>query len=159
MPNQVPFNITEADHAAIQTSIQTLQTKLLPHLATLSPDDRMELPKMGDKTVGFVLKTQEYCKQNPDLAPQFLDLEGLDTGVKAFEEIRAIYLPLLQITDSLRDSMLLAGSEAYSASLQFYNSVKQAAKSRVQRAETIYTDLAAKFPRRTKKDQQIAPLN
>ncbi len=157
MPNKVPFNIIEEDLAAIQGSIQTLQTKLLPHLATLSRDERHELPKMGDKTVGFVLKTQEYCKQNPDLAPQFLDLEGLNTGVKAFEQIRAIYQPLLQITDSLRDSLLLAGSEAYSTSLQFYNSVKQATKSKVQKAETIYTDLAARFPGRPKKDEPIAP--
>ncbi len=159
MPNKVPFNITEADLADIQTSIQTLQTKLLPHLATLSPGERKEMPKMGDKTVGFVLKTQEYCKQNPDLAPQFLDLDGLNTGVKAFEQIRAIYQPLLQITDSLWDSVLLSGSEAYMASLQFYNSVKQATKSKVQKAETIYTDLAARFPGRPKKDESTPPVS
>lgn len=151
MPNKVPFNITEEDRAAIDMSIQTLQTKLLPHLATLSPIERKEMPKMGDKTVGFVLKTQEYCKQNPDLAPGFLDFNKLNTGINAFEQIRAIYQPLLQITDSLWDSLLLSGSEAYSASLMFYNSVKQATKSKIQKAETIYTDLVARFPGRPKK--------
>lgn len=149
--NKVPFNITEEDLAAIQESIQTLQTKLLPHLATLSPAERKDMPKMGNKTVGFVLKTQEYFKQNPDLAPQFLDVDELNTGVKAFEHIRAIYLPLLQINDALWDSLLLSGSEAYTASLKFYNSVKHATKSKVQKAETIYTDLAVRFPGRPKK--------
>jgi hypothetical protein len=57
-----------------------------------------------------------------------------------------MYQPLLQITDSLWNSMLLSGSETYSASLMFYNSIKNATKSKVQKAETIYNDLSAHLP-------------
>ncbi|HBF35995.1 MAG TPA: hypothetical protein DDW50_01590, partial [Firmicutes bacterium] len=63
--NNPALSITDTDLAAITASIQTLQTKLLPALATLSPDERKGLPKMGDKTVSFVQKAVEYCKQNP----------------------------------------------------------------------------------------------
>jgi hypothetical protein len=37
-------------------------------------------------------------------------------------------------------------------SLMFYNSVKHAAKSKIQKAETIYNDLVPRFPGRPKKD-------
>jgi hypothetical protein len=53
-PNLVSLNISEADLAEFKASINTLSTKLLPHLITLSPEERQELPKMGDKTVSFV---------------------------------------------------------------------------------------------------------
>jgi hypothetical protein len=120
--NQISLTIPEADLTEITASINTLRTKLLPYLKTLSPEERQELPKMGDKTVSFVQKTVEYCRQNSDLVPQFLDVNELAVDVKTVEAIRALYQPLLQITDSLSDTMTLAGSEAYMASLMFYSS-------------------------------------
>jgi hypothetical protein len=154
--NKVSINIAAEDSVAIQESIKTLQTKLLPYLVTLSPIERKELPKMGDKTVSFVQKTQEYCKQNPELVPQFLDVNALNTNIEAFEQIRSMYQPLLQITDSLWGTMILSGSEAYLDSLKFYNSAKNATKSKTQKAETIYNDLASRFPGRSKKNVPVA---
>jgi hypothetical protein len=150
-PNLVSFNISEADMAEIKASIETLRAKLLPHLKTLSPDERHELPKMGDKTVSFVQKTLEHCRQNSDLVPQFLNVDELAADVRAVETLRALHQPLEQINDALSDTIILSGSEAYSGSLLFYNSTKNAAKSKIQKAETIYNDLSARFPGRTKK--------
>lgn len=157
MPNKVQFNISEADLAAINGSIETLRTKILPHLPTLSAVERKELPKMGNKSVSFVLKSNEYCKQNPELVPPFLDAAGLDFNVNVFETVRSLYQLLSQVTDLLWGTMILAGSEAYSASLLFYNSVKSAKRSKVQKAETILADLAARFPKRSKKDETDEP--
>jgi hypothetical protein len=151
--NQISLTIPEADLTEITASINTLRTKLLPYLKTLSPEERQELPKMGDKTVSFVQKTVEYCRQNSDLVPQFLDVNELAVDVKTVEAIRALYQPLLQITDSLSDTMTLAGSEAYMASLMFYSSAKNAMRSKVQKAETIYNDLQARFPGRPRKEE------
>ncbi len=150
--NRISISFGAEDFDDITAAILLLQKKLLPYLVTLSPAERRELPKMGDKTVSFVQKSQEYCKQNPDLVPPFLDVNALNIDVTAFEQLRAMYQPLLQITDSLWDSMILSGSEAYSASLTFYNSIKRAAKAKIQKAETIYNDLMARFPGRGKKD-------
>jgi hypothetical protein len=46
--------------------------------------------------------------------------------------------------------MKLSESEAYTAALIFYNAAKNAAKSKVQKAETICNDLSAHFPRSKK---------
>ncbi|MHB8139634.1 MAG: hypothetical protein ACYDGO_14780 [Smithellaceae bacterium] len=110
------------------------------------------MPKMGDKTVAFVQKTLEYSLQNPELVPQFLNVDELAMDVHAVEAIRAMYEPLLQITEALSDTMTLSGSEAYSASLMFYNSTKNAMKSKIHKAETIYNDLSNRFPGRPKKE-------
>jgi hypothetical protein len=155
--NLASIKIAEADLTEINACITTLHAKLLPYLKTLSPEDRMELPKMGDKTVSFVQKTLEYCRQNPDLVPPFLDVNELAVDIRACVTIRSLYEPLLQITDSLSDTMLLSGSEAYSAALMFYSVVKNAMKSKIQKAETIYSDLSNRFPGRVKKEN--APVS
>ncbi len=154
--NLVSFDISEADLAEIKSCVTTLQTKLLPLLKTLSPEERQEMPKMGDKTVSFVQKTLEYCNQNPDLVPPFISTDELAVDVAAVETIRSIYQPLLQITESLSDTMTLSGSEAYSTALMFYSAVKNAMRSNIQKAGTIYNDLANRFPGRSRRMSQEA---
>ena len=118
----------------------------MPALRSLSPEDRRDLPKMGDKTVAFVTKACEHCETSPELAPQFLDLSEFKSDVAAVESLRKLHAPLVQITDSLSDTMLMAGSDAYAAALMFYGSVKSAKKSNVAKAGTIFDDLSSRFP-------------
>jgi hypothetical protein len=152
--NQIALQIAEKDLTEIKECIQKLQTVLMPYLKTLSPDDRAELPKMGNKTFSFVQKSLEYCRQNPDLVPQFLNVADFEVDLGGFETVRSLYQPLLQITDALADTMTLSGSEAYTAALIFYSAAKNAAKSKVPKAETICDDLSAHFPRNKKKTEK-----
>jgi hypothetical protein len=39
-----------------------------------------------DQTVSFVQKTVEYCQQNPDLVPPFLNVDELSVDVQAVVE-------------------------------------------------------------------------
>jgi hypothetical protein len=153
-PNLVSFNIPEADLAEIKGAIDVLVKKLLPHLKTLGPEERQELPKMGMKTMGFVQKGVEHCQQNPDMVPAYLNVDELVTDFKAVELIRSMYQPLLQVTEGLSDTMTLAGSEALSGVLIFYNAARYGKKSKVQKAETIYNDLRARYPGKSRKDEE-----
>jgi hypothetical protein len=150
--HQAPVKIPDADMTAIKGSIDTLKARLLPHLKTLSPEERRDILKMGDKTVPFVRKTLEHCRECPDLVPRFLDVNGLASEMSAFESIRTLLQPLLQLSAALRDTMILAGSEAYYAALSFYSSARNAMKSKVPKAKTIYSDLSNRFPGRPKKN-------
>jgi methyl coenzyme M reductase subunit C-like uncharacterized protein (methanogenesis marker protein 7) len=144
--NLITLNIPQNDIAEINKAIATLKTKLIPQLKAIKSEDRKELPKMGDKTVAFVSKALEHCTANPELAPQFLDVNEFKNDVHAVETLRSIYSPLEQIAEMLSDSMTLAGSDAYAAALMFYGSVKSAKKSNVAKAAPIYDDLANRFP-------------
>ena len=146
--NLISMEIPQQDLKAINEAVSTLRSKLLPHLKTLKPEDRIALPKMGDKTVAFVIKALEHCSANPELAPPFLNLQEFKEDFSSVEVLRSIYAPLVQITDSLSDSILLSGSDALSAALMFYNSVHYAHKSNVPKAGTIYKDLSERFPGR-----------
>ena len=148
--NLVSFELEEKSLAEVTAAIETLKTILLPHLKTLSADERHEMPKMGDRTVPFVQKALEYCKSNADIVPPFLDVDAFKTDVEAVVSLRSIYQPLLQVTDALNDTMLLSGSEAYTGALIYYQAAKSAAKSNISGAKNIYDDLSTRFPGRPK---------
>lgn len=146
--NLISLNLQQQDIAEINKAIATLKAKLVPQLKAMQSEERRELPKMGDKTVAFVSKALEHCTANPELAPQFLDMNEFRTDVNTIETLRSIHSPLEQLTELLSDSMTLAGSDAYAAALMFYGSVKNAKKSNVAKAGTIYDDLSSRFPAR-----------
>ncbi len=146
--NLITVSIPQNELTEIKKAIATLQTKLIPRLKAIGNEERRELPKMGDKTVAFVSKALEHCDANPELVPQFLDINEFKADIDTVETLRSLHSPIEQLEKLLSDSMILAGSDAYSAALMFYNSVKYAKKSNVAKAGNIYDDLASRFPAR-----------
>ena len=144
--NLISVNIPEADLKDCKAAIAVLKTKLMPYLQTLTPTERQEMPKMGEKSTSFVQKGLEYSLKNPDLVPSFLDLAALQTDVDAVLTLRDLTQDLNPITEALNDSMTLAGSEAYQGVLVFYTNAKNAMKVKAPNAATIYNDLSARFP-------------
>ena len=146
--NRVTLNISPTDEADIIAAIQTLQTKLLPYLITLTPSERQALPKMGDKTLAFVTKAAEFMAQNPNLVPSYVDVAELDVDLKAVAQLRGFHNQLFEFTKGLEDTMMQSGSEAYLAALSFYRAVKAAARVPVPNAENVYNELRVRFPGR-----------
>jgi hypothetical protein len=142
----ISLNIPAADLEEIKAAIAVLKTKLQPHLKDLTPQDRQELPKMGDKTSAFVQKALEYGQQYPDLVPSYLDLQAFAIDVQAIVLLREMAQGLVPLTDALEDSLMLSGSEAYQAALLFYNNAKNAAKAKMTNAASVAEDLSARFP-------------
>ena len=129
---------------------------LAPFLINLTPDERIQLPKMGDKSVPFVTKGAEYLRIPSTPAPPYLNPEDLDVDLNAFDTIRQIRQVVQPVADMLDDTMLLCGSEAYIAVLAFYTYLQGAAKMNVPGAKTIYEDLSTRFPRRHTKKETVA---
>ncbi|MFA6507546.1 MAG: hypothetical protein WCT14_15705 [Treponemataceae bacterium] len=142
----ISVDISEADMTEIRTAIGVLNSKLLPRLRTLSPQERQELPKMGDRTMAFVQKAAEHARLNKDLVPSFLDLNAMTIDVKAVQMLRELSSTLNPVHEALSDSIVLSGSEAYQGALVFYSSVKSAVKVKVPNAVAIYDDLSPRFP-------------
>lgn len=150
--NWVSLNISEKDLQEIKNAIQVLQNKLNPHLVGLTTEERKELPKMGDKSVVFVTKSAEYANQNAALVPQYVNMEELRKDIAAIEVLRQLQTPIEQLISRIDDTAMIAGSEAYRATLAFYNAIKGAAKAGVPNAQLIYDDLSQRFPGRGKKN-------
>jgi len=150
MENKVSVTISEEATTNINEAIKVI-IQNLPEMINLTQEERQVNLKMGDKTVAFVSKNLEYAKQNLRVIPAFLDMGEFEKDVIAVTELRKVLIPLQQMVEKLDDTTMQAGSEAYAASLIFYNAVKGAAKAGEPGMKTIYDDLKARFPGHTKK--------
>lgn len=151
--NLVSLTISKDELTEIRQAIAILEKILTPHLLELTKDEKEGLAKMGDKTVAFVTKATEHAEAKPALVPAFIDVAELRKDLQAIEVLRPLFNSLNQLSKSLEDTMTVAGSEAYTSALAFYQSVKVGAKMNVSGAQEIYNDLQARFPGRTKKKE------
>ncbi len=104
---------------------------------------------MSDKTAPFVSKVLDYVETKAQFAPSYLNVEELKTDLQVVAVLTQIFRPVEQIYENLNDTITQAGSEAYVASLAYYNSVKQAAKMNIPDAKTIFNDLKVRFEKET----------
>jgi hypothetical protein len=149
--NLISFKLTAEEEAKVEEAIGTLHSILLPKLKTLTPEERHEMAKMGDKTIAFVQKSFDYCKQNPDLVPPFIDVKEFEIDLNAVSTLNKFYKTISPLSDSIYDSIMLSGSEVYAPALMFYSVMKNAKANKVQKASSIYDDLSVRFPGRPKK--------
>jgi hypothetical protein len=146
--NRISLDIPDDDMQAVVAAIAVLEQKLVPHLVDLDPEDRRALPKMGPKTVDFVSATLDYVSADSSLKPAFVDLDEFTRDLAAVGALRKLQQPLGKIADMVEDSLLLSGSEAYTAALACYQGIKSAAKLNMPGAMVAAVDLADRFPRR-----------
>lgn len=130
--------------------IDDVYALLTPYLTSLKPDERMNMPKIGEKGLSFVEKSGELCRNNPKLRPAFLDMEDFQIDLADALALRSLLNKLHQLTNGIDDTMMLAGSEAYIASLVFYSAVANAAKNNVAGAKAVHAELKKRFPGRSK---------
>ena len=147
-PDLVSLNIPETDLKAIKDAFTVLRSKLMPHLTVLSPQDRSELPKMGEKSMAFVVKSGEYAGKFPDLVPSYLDVDALNVDVAALQVLRDLSQEITPIQQAIDDTLMAAGSEAYQGALMFYGNSRAAAKAKSPNAQAVYNDLSTRFPGR-----------
>lgn len=145
-PNRVSAEIPAAVITDVTTKLNEVRALLLPYLQALTPDERQALPKMSDKTIAFVSKTEAYTLSNPEFAPAFMEVHEFDLDFKLVQVLKPLLDICTQLCSNIEDTSMLGGSEAYVAALMYYNSVKLAAKTGQASAGPIYDDLSQRFP-------------
>lgn len=153
--NIISIQIPESDVKQVLEYLSKIQEILKPYLIALSPEERRQLLKMGDKTVSFVEKTLDYVKSNPEFVPAYMNVLEFEKDATAVKNLVSMLNPITQIEQGVDDTEMLAGSEAYTAALIYYNSVKQAAKNNIPNAAAIYDDLSKRFDGQGKKKAAI----
>jgi hypothetical protein len=153
--NNFELMLSDQDLNEIYAAVEILQTKLAPHLISLSADARRDMLKKGDKTYAFVNKAREYAELNPNLVPPFLDMRMFEADIRGEQILRNIAQHLTPLESNVDDSMMLCGSESYRAALLFYRSVKMAMDTGIPNAKSIYEDLAIRFPSRGRKSKVV----
>ncbi len=143
--NRVSAVLTAQDVTDILGSVAAIGAKL-PFLINLSPQERRELPKMGDKSIGFDDKCRAYMGSHPEFIPGFVDVAEVNKDRELRLQMMRFYAALIALTDKVDDTLQVVSSEAWMADLAYYQSVREAAKRGRAGAQSIYEDLQQRFP-------------
>lgn len=145
--NQISVEIPQQVLSEVNTKLQEIKDLLAPFMGSLTVDERKSLPKMSDKTVAFVTKVIEYTNSNPKFIPPMMDASEFKKDYRANQVLLPIHATSQQVSELMRDTIMLTGHEAYVQALYYYGSVKLAAKAGDSEAKIIQEDLSKRFPR------------
>ncbi|MDR1631564.1 MAG: hypothetical protein LBR97_01545 [Dysgonamonadaceae bacterium] len=116
-----------------------------PFANTFTPKDRTRLVGGGIKNLGFIETAHESALNNPQFIPPYLNMAEYNESILDFTRKRTLFTLLQQFAQQVSDSMLLASDASYHDALEYYNSVKEAARQRVPGAEAEYKLLSKYF--------------
>lgn len=142
--NLVDYQLPADDKQAIMDAVALVRSKL-PQLLSLSPEERTGGMQLGTKSLGHIEKIVDYMDQNPHLVPSYVDVAAFKRDVSLVRDLREILRVMEPLMQSLSDTATVAGFEAMSAGMAFYNAVKVAAKTNAPNAGVVYADLRERF--------------
>jgi hypothetical protein len=135
----------------VHTKLNEIKTLLKPYAVTLTPAERRNILKMGDKSLAFVEKAYEFAVENPEFVPPFLNMQEFKVDFDDAHGLWTVLNDALQVHEMIDDTTMVAGSEAYTAALVFYSSIKVAADKDITGAKAIYEELKKRFPGKKRK--------
>jgi hypothetical protein len=116
-----------------------------PFANTFTSKDRSRLVGGGIKNLGFIETAYESASTNPQFIPPYLDMNEYGESILDFTRKRTLFTLLQQFAQQVSDAMLLASDASYHDALEYYSSVKEAARQRVAGAEAEYKLLSKYF--------------
>ena len=151
--NQISIEIPQNVLTEVNQKLQECKTLLAPYLQALTLDEKQSIFKMGDKTVATVQKVKTYMDTNPEFIPAYMDTAEFLKDEAVVSALDPLGNLATQLASDIKDTMILAGSEAIVGALLYYGTTKEAAAKGIVTAQPIYDDLSQRFSRKSiKKD-------
>jgi hypothetical protein len=151
MENRISIEIPAKVTAEVLAKFREIETLLKPYTMMVPEEEKNSLLKLGDKTLPFVNKTVGYMDTASEYSPSYLDTAEFKRDNRALQALDQMYQPAVQVLKMIEDTRALAGNDAYSAALVYYNAIKQASLNGITKAKVIYEDLSQRFPGRPRK--------
>jgi len=142
--NRISATLTQQDIDDIKHHVQQIESKL-PFLVGLTTAERQRLPKIHRSNKIFVDDALRTAEENQSVIPDYVDIAELRKDLELYESLSKVLLPIQQLTEKLRDTQILAGSESYTSALVIYNMFQMAAKMGLPGMDTVVAQLAERF--------------
>ncbi|MGZ0077593.1 hypothetical protein [Methylomonas sp. TEB] len=145
--NLLSLTFTDAALAEIDAALNTLETHFAGFVS-LSPDQRRNILKMGDKTEAFCRQTMLLAAQNAQAIPPNLNMPEAQADMTSLDQLRPRLHRLRDLQARGDDTDMALGSDIYSFCLDAYASLKIAGKGAA--LETLRQAMAVRFNRGAK---------
>ena len=151
--NRISLRFDDADLVTIEEAIATLEQRFTG-LIGLTPDERRELTKMGDKSEAFCRQAVITLGKHPDVLPRNFDVDEYRADLAALDALRPLLARLQRVYDRMVDSEMALGSDLMVASLEGYAHLKVAGRG--DGLDTLKEALGARFNRKRRQEPEPA---
>jgi hypothetical protein len=145
--NLITLALSDADWTAVDGALTTLEEKLAG-LVDLTPQQRHDLGKMGDKSEAFCRQTVTVLTQNEDRVPPSFDLPELQGDLANLDKLRIRSTRVRQLMERIDDSEIALGSDVMSGSLEGYAMLKVSGLG--AGLDQLRQQMSARFNRKSK---------
>lgn len=151
------LDLTDADWTAVDAALDTLEAKLGAKLLDLTPAERKQLTKMGDKSEAFCRQVLIIGRQNAAKLPTdtATDLTAEEGDLSALDKLRPRLTRLTSLTEKADDSSIALGSDVMVFSLTLYGILK--ALGAGAGLDDLKAQMGARFARGPKAPKPAAP--
>lgn len=142
--NLIDVDFTADTLGGIDTALSQLETLLDPLIA-LTPEQRRQLNKMGDKSEAFCRLAMDVFSENPGVLSRNFDLDGFRRDLRTLDALRPRLLRIGKLQQHLQDSEMALGSDLMASALEGYAFLKVAGKG--EGLDNMRKMLSARFTR------------
>jgi hypothetical protein len=122
---------------AINNDLNRVRADLDEYAVHLRSLDRKRLNGVGVRRLGFIEAAYELALENPEYLPHYVTLEKWAQDHELFLYLRSLKTLSTQVTELLTNMEITAADIDYTNANEYYYPIREAAKRRVDGAETL----------------------
>jgi len=117
------LTVTAEAQQAVHAAIDTIETNLTG-LESLTFRERQRLATVGRHREQFVQRALQAGVSNTEILPRGLDLDALTLTQESRQRLSHIEARLLQLNQSIEDTLFLMGADLFQGSLAIYRCLR-----------------------------------
>jgi len=114
---------------------------------SLTGQQRRRLFGAGVRNYGFIEKSWDIVRDNPDFAPQLFNVAKFGADITVFDRYRQLYLLLEKFIGFVSEAMLVRSDVLFRDALRVYGNLRELSRARVPGADPFYRALLQFFRR------------
>ena len=146
--NLIDLTLTTEALNLIDGGLNALETQMAP-LRALTPDQRRQLTKMGDKSEAFCRQAVDVLGENPGILPANFDYPGFRRDLAMLDALRPRLVRLARLQERADDTVMALGSDLMTNALEGYAFLKIAGKG--EGLDSLRKMMSARFDRNATK--------
>lgn len=125
--NRLSVELTTTDIQDIEQALDTLESKL-SFLEAMPEEERAHKIRLGTQNMTFLQVAKEAYIERPHFLPGISDPQDFENDFDLFFALRPVRARLEMLTQSVEDTTLQAGSDAYRDALGIFRNAKDGMK-------------------------------
>jgi hypothetical protein len=130
---------------SINVELNHVKADLEEYAVNIRALDRKRLNGVGVTRLGFIEAAYELALENPEYLPHYLTLDKWTLDHELFLFVRSLRILSGQVFEFLKNAEITLADVDYTNGSEYYYPIKEAAKRRVDGAETLHKVLEIFF--------------